>query len=93
MRHEEKVKQLIREMFNKMLERHGVDYDFIIKNYQDPDKRFYEDYTWTMAEEREFVEWAEKLTRKKLGSTAKTAAKEVGWFMLMYGLKCSDYEK
>lgn len=88
------LKDLPRLFINKSLEKHGVDYDYILENQkqilEDTGKEWYQIYTFDT--EKEFDEWKsfciEILTKrlKPYRFSKKRAIQEFAMFNLSFGL-------
>ena len=86
-----KIDDLFIQLINKMLEKHGIDYNFIKENYAGkPEKKFFMDYSWNLEEEQEYKKWAIALVKKKLKYNQQVAEQEVSWFLLMFGLTTNN---
>jgi|694.fasta_scaffold00478_11 hypothetical protein len=83
----EKKEKLVKELINKMLEKHAVNYDDIKENQKIGDIEWFMYYTWTQEEYEIFKKWAIPLIKKTLRITKEGAEKEFSWFDLMWGLK------
>lgn len=55
------------------------------------EEEWYLNYTTTKEQEEKFIEWGTELIRKKLRVSKERARKEMGWFILGYGLKTENY--
>jgi len=86
---EEKTDKAIVDLINQMfiIAGHDVTYDDIFDV-----EGWFQKYTITMAQEKEFKKWGKKYLMKELRESAKSAEKTMMWFNLQYGLKYSDYE-
>tara|TARA_R110000850_G_scaffold34024_1_gene92223 strand:- start:30730 stop:30987 length:258 start_codon:yes stop_codon:yes gene_type:complete len=74
----------IKEVINKMLEKHNVDYDYVMKNTSMDEVPWYEHFTHTLIEEEQL----EKFFHEKYKKYFKTNSKnEWNMFNLMWGLK------
>ncbi len=82
-----KIDNLIVTMVNKMLEKHGVDYNFVTENQKDEEIPWYQYFTWSKEEEDIFSEWAIDYMRKKMRWSKKRSENELRWFLFMWGLK------
>ena len=82
---EEKVLEgLINEMFR--IAGHDVKYTDI-KGRKDA---WYTDWTITVAQHDEWIEWGAAYLRKELRTRKEASKKQMAWFALNYGLKFSD---
>lgn len=77
---------LIQIIIDKMLEKHGVNYAYILENQEIEGKPWYTYYTFTKQEEKEFKEWFIKFVGKKIKFSKKYIEREYALFSLMYGL-------
>lgn len=87
---EEKIKQLVVDLINKQLEKHGVTYDELIGAYKIADVYWYDYYTLTTQEFEEWKDWAEKEIKKRTKWSKKKIDSELGMFILTFGLKVED---
>lgn len=86
-----KEDKAVQDLINKMFEiaSHEVTFDDI-KGREDA---WYTDWTMTVAQSNEWMEWGVQYLRKNLKVKELAARKQMSWFMLSYGLKFSDYEQ
>jgi hypothetical protein len=81
---------LIRFLVDKMLkERHGVDFDYVVKNQTIEGTPWYQYYTWTEQEQEQYRRWfIEVLTKHVTPKYPRREAERI-WdsFNLNYGLK------
>ena len=86
--HEETLRTLI----NTMLKKHNVDFDYVKENQTINGTPWFQYFTWTTTEEKEFKDFFIKhLTTKCSPPMSKhRVEKEFSWFNLMYGLKIKD---
>jgi hypothetical protein len=82
-----KVDKVFVELVNKMLKKHGVNYDFVLANPLINGEDWFYHYTWTQKEQNEFIDWAVNLLIKKKKWSKAYCEKEMGWFMLAFGLR------
>jgi len=80
------VIDLINQMF--VIATHDVTFEDI----KDRKDNWYQQYTMTEAQSDEWKEWGIKHLREKLKMNKVLAEKEMSWFMLMYGLKFSNFK-
>jgi len=86
---EQKREKAIEDIINQMFIIAGHDVRFEdIKTCQD---NWFQQYTMTVAQNKEWKEWGKKYLQKNLRTRAKLAEREMQWFSLKYGLKFSDY--
>ena len=85
-----KEDKAVQDLINKMFEIAGHEVTFDdIKGREDA---WYTDWTMTVAQSDEWMEWGVQYLRKNLKVKQVVAKKQMSWFMLNYGLKFSDYE-
>lgn len=82
-----KFDNLIKELINKELEPHGVDFDFVVANERIDGVDWFWYYTMTEDAEKEFKTWAVKRIKEVLKCSKERAEREYSGFSLMYGLK------
>lgn len=82
---QEKKEQAVVDLINKMFEiaGHQVTFDDI----KDRKDAWYQDWTITEEQDREWKEWGKKYLRKNLRMNAFFAEREMGMVGLMWGLK------
>jgi len=83
-----KQEKAVQDLINKMFELagHDVTYDDI-KARKDA---WYTDWTMTVAQHDEWIEWGSAYLRKNLRLRKEASKKQMSWFALNYGLKFSD---
>jgi len=84
---EKAVVDLINEMF--CIAGHAVTYDDV----KDRKDNWFNDWTMTMDQSDEWIQWGKKYLMKTFRYPAKYAEREMQWIHLMWGLKFSDYDK
>ncbi len=86
---EEKMNLLVIDLINKMFEYagHNVTYDDI----KDREDDWYTEWTMTMDQNREWMEWGRNEMKKRLKWSNKIAEQEMAMINLMWGLKYSDF--
>lgn len=72
---------------NKMLEKHGISYDFVVKNQKIDGEDWFQHYTWTEKESEVYKKWFIDRAVSDLRLSRSVAASEYQWVNLMYGLK------
>ena len=75
------------ELINKMLEPHGVTYDYIYENQVIDGQEWYNHYTWSEADREAFRKYAIKRIKKVLRLPDSRVDFEVGMFLLAFSLK------
>lgn len=83
----EQVDKIYEQLVNKMLEKHNIDWDFVIKNPIIEETPWYDHYTWSSEEQDQFKEWAVDFLRKNYKMPKYKAEGEVSLFILYCGLK------
>lgn len=79
------VVDLINQMF--IIAGHDVTYyDILSKD------NWFQQYSITVKQDKEFKKWGKKYLMKNLGLYAKQAEREMSWFSVQWGLKLSDPE-
>ncbi len=80
------IKMLIDEMF--LIAGHpDVTYEDILGRKD----AWYTEYTMTWDQNQQFKKAGIEIMRREMKWNIKRAETEIGWFLLMYGLKLSDY--
>lgn len=82
-----KVEQVVKDLVNLQLRKHGVDYDFIMENPRIEEQYWFSYYSMTEEESANFKAEAIQLIREELKCTKARAEKEYDWFHLMWGLR------
>lgn len=77
-------------LINKMLEKHGVDYDYVVKNQHIDGVPWYRHFTWNVSEEDEYSKWFVERFKKVHKYPVKLAKRELAYFLLQWGLYCTD---
>jgi hypothetical protein len=82
---------IVRTIINKMFEiaGHNVVYDDIVGRQDD----WYQKWTMTEAQNKEWVDWMEKYFKKECKYYVKVAKTEAAMCSLMWGLKISDLKQ
>jgi hypothetical protein len=85
---DEKEKQMVVDMINKMFEiaGHDVTYDDI----KDRKDNWFQEWTMTEAQYDEWKDWGKKYLMKKFRYFSKYAERQMAMIGLMWGLKFSD---
>ena len=87
----DKERLMYKEIIDKMFELAGHPL-----KYEDIEKRednWFQQYTMTTAQNKEWREWGTKLLAKKRRYSKNMAEKGMAWIDLYCGLKISDYEE
>ena len=84
--------EIAKALFNKMLEKHCIDYDYIMANQHINGVAWCSHYDWTQQESDEYKKWYIKFYQENVTPryTKKYLEKSWQWFNLMYGLKIKD---
>lgn len=77
----DKFHELIERLFNKILEKHGVDYNYIMAHQEINGVPWYDYYTMTQKEFDDFKLWAMPQF-VKFFKNKKQAEREYAWFTL-----------
>jgi hypothetical protein len=86
---EQKKEKAVEDLINQMFIIAGYNVTFEdIKTRQD---NWFQQYTMTMAQNKEWQAWGKKYLQTNLRTRAKLAEKEMQWFSLQYGLSFSDF--
>jgi len=85
---EQKEKQMVVDMINKMFEIAGHAVTF--EDVKDRKDAWYSDWTMTEAQYDEWKAWGKKYLQTKLRMYAKMAERQMAMIGLMWGLKFSD---
>jgi hypothetical protein len=87
---EEKKDKAIVDLINQMfvIAGHDVTYDDIL-GVED----WFRNYTMTVEQGEEFKKWGKKYLMKELRIYAKSAKREMEWFMLQWGLTYSNWDE
>jgi len=87
---EEKKQKMVVDMINKMFEiaGHNVTYD----NIKDRKDDWYSQWTMTMEQNGEWVDWGKKYLKETFKWNKKVCEREMAMINLMWGLKYSNYE-
>jgi hypothetical protein len=87
---EEKKDKAIVDLINQMfiIAGHNVTYDDIL-GVED----WFRKYTMTVEQGEEFKKWGKKYLMKELRIYAKSAKREMEWFMLQWGLTYSNWDE
>lgn len=79
--------QIVKDLVNLQLRKHGVDYDFVIENPRIEEQYWFSYYPMTEEESANFKAEAIQLIREQLKCTKARAEKEYMWFNLQWGLR------
>lgn len=83
---------LVEALVNKMLEKYGVDYNFVFNNPRINGIEWFRYYSFTPKEDEAFKEWAIKFIKKHKRCSMHYAKQLYSWFSLFYGLTISKEE-
>lgn len=83
-----KQEKAVQELINKMFELAGHDVKF--EDIKDREDAWYTDWTMTVAQHEQWMEWGASYLRKELRIRKEASKKQMSWFALNYGLKFSD---
>ena len=84
--------EIARALFNKMLEKHGVDYDYVMVNQYIDGLVWCSHYSWTQEESDEYKKWYIKFYQENVTPrySKKFLEHQWSWFNLQYGLRIKD---
>jgi hypothetical protein len=85
-----KEKQLLKELIDKMFEIAGHNLKF--EDVEGRTDNWFQQYTMTEAQNKEWREWGTKHIKKKNRYYSKIASREMAMLDLYCGLKISDHE-
>lgn len=85
---EQKREKAVVDLINKMFEisDHNVTYNDILGV-----ENWFQKYTMTVEQSKEFKKWGKKYLMKELHESAKSAEREMMWFNLQWGLTYSNF--
>jgi hypothetical protein len=86
---EQKLEKAGRDLINEMF--HIAGHNVTFDDVKDRKDNWFQEWTMTMAQHKEWQEWGKKYLQKNLRKRAKAAEMEMQWFGLQYGLKFSDF--
>lgn len=81
--------QIAVDLIDKMFEIAG--HDIRYKDIEGREDNWYQQWTMTEAQNKEWKEWGQKFIKQKYRLTKKGAETQMAWFDLAYGLKISDW--
>ena len=86
---EQKQEQAVIDLVNKMFEiaGHDVTYNDVLGV-----DNWFQQYTMTMKQSEEFMDWGKRYLAKVFRMSMKRAEREMMWFNLQWGLKYSDFK-
>jgi hypothetical protein len=84
----DKERQLLKELIDKMFEFAGHDLKF--EDVEGRTDNWFQQYTMTEEQNKEWREWGTKFLTKKRRLGIKLASREMAWLDLYCGLKISD---
>lgn len=82
-----KSNKFFKKAINKMLEPHGVDYEYVKEHPKIGEQDWFVHYTLTPEQHEEFRDWFIKEFKKHFSFWKSRAEKEFLWFDLAYGLR------
>ena len=85
-----KVDEVFVELINKMVEKHNVNYEYLIDNPLIDGQDWFSYFTWTQKEQEDYTEWAVNFLHKKKKWSKDFARKQMTWFMVAFGLRCVE---
>ena len=85
-----KERMFLKELIDKMFEIAGHPLKF--EDVEGRTDEWYQQYTMTEEQNKEWREWGTKHIKKKKRHYSKIASREMAWLDLYCGLKISDHE-
>ena len=84
--------EIAKALFNKMLEKHGVDYDWVMANQEIDGRVWCSHFDWTQEESDEYKKWFIDFFQNNVSPirSKKLLEREWQWFNLMYGLRIKE---
>ena len=84
--------ELPKILINKMLEKHNVDYDYVIANPEIDGRVWCVHYSWTQEESDEYQKWWFDFYKNNVAPkySKKYLEKSWPWFNLQYGLRIKE---
>lgn len=82
---------ILRAILNKMLEKHNIDFDYVLKHQEIDGKDWFDYYTMTQAEYETWKEWSMQYL-KGTNLPESTHENEFAMVNLMWGLKIQEDE-
>lgn len=84
--------ELPKILINKMLEKHNIDYDYVMDNQYINGILWCSHYEWTQEESDEYKKWYIKFYQENVTPryTKKYLERNWQWFNLQYGLRIKD---
>ena len=83
-----KQEKAVQDLINKMFEFAG--HEVTYTDIKDREDAWYTDWTMTVAQHEQWMEWGAAYLRKELRMRKEASKKQMSWFALNYGLKFSD---
>lgn len=83
-----KQEKAVQDLINKMFELAGHDVKY--EDIKDREDAWYTDWTMTVEQHEQWMEWGAAYLRKELRTRKEASKKQMSWFALNYGLKFSD---
>jgi hypothetical protein len=89
----EKKRQTKEQMAITLIEKmfYFAGHDIRYKDVEGRTDNWYQQWTMTEAQNKEWKEWGTKFIKTKLRTNLKSAQTEMAWFDLCYGLTISDW--
>ena len=83
----DKYENFVKEWINKQLQKHGVDFEYVLKNQQIEGKLWCTHYTCTQEEADELKKWALAEMKKRFKWSKRMGESQYAWLNLMWGLR------
>ena len=84
--------EIAKRLISKMLEKHGVDYDWVMANQEIDGRVWCSHFDWTQEESDEYKKWYVKFYQENVSPRYSKKYLELTWqcFNLQYGLRVRD---
>jgi len=86
----DKYENFVKEWINKQLQKHGVDFEYVLKNQEIEGEIWCTYYTCTQEEADELKKWALAEMKKRFKWSKRMSESQYGWLNLMWGLRIAS---
>jgi hypothetical protein len=86
----DKYENFVKEWINKQLQKHGVDFEYVLKNQQIEGELWCTHYTCTQEEADELKEWAFAEMKKRFKWSKRMCESQYSWISMMWGLRIAS---
>ena len=83
----DKYENFVKEWINKQLQKHGVDFEYVLKNQQIEGQLWCTYYTCTQEEADELKKWALAEMKKRFRWSKRMSESQYAWINMMWGLR------